>query len=784
MAETNTMDVIFVDYLLPGEPEDAEKHRVTLREFLAFPSDQLTEQNQKIQKALGQLYQLNDREPPLFKSFPKREKPLVVDCTPIKEANFGACYVDGENKVKIVESSLKHTELGLINVFAHELKHAEQFSEELCKIVNAACNNDGLAFHQLGYLIEAQAYAFDGYVSYLAQLNSKEIELDLSLNSQFPYFYYEYYQYYQEELPVILEKHTKGKSVDDFYDIQCEIMEKALPLIYEDESYRDGYDLDWPILRKNKGLAEGKLPVSFHFKDSQEAFSLLKDMPRKARTLEGIARQYRQDNSEIIDALEDSYSAESLKQLVEEGLKSGEISSEGLLFVVKETFTSNGYNTEDAELTKEQLNFFLDFKVDGKPLMQEKDILRLLDGARISDRKDVEEAVQEYQKEHPDDMRFSENNGLLGATVEKGKRFAYMMNGLNKKRASNEQAEFYPQPWIDDIYQEIRSGSTDNLQDLIKLNLYEESLSFNVLLEIITGEFTQPAEENVSDEHLQNSKDMLKFFLDLQVDGKPLMQEKDIWNLLERACDSGRKDVEETIQEYQKEHPDDKRFSENNGLLFATVGKGRRFAYRTAISSKKMVDKLNELSLQLDEQIYSSITKHRKQYFLADYLHRGIKNDPEDIKRFVKHNLRAGFISPDRILQAIEVEFTHFVEKGAPNEYIQNSKDMLNFFLDLELDGKPLMQEKDITKLFKNARSSGRKDVEEAILAYKAEHPDDKRFSEKMFEFNRKDKVAEFVKRQERKAAEVKFAAENAAKKAANKGASALTTAIKAAKSK
>ena len=47
-----------------------------------------------------------------------------------------------------------------------------------------------------------------------------------------------------------------------------------------------------------------------------------------------------------------------------------------------------------------------------------------------------------------------------------------------------------------------------------------------------------------------------------------------------------------------------------------------------------------------------------------------------------------------------------------------------------------------------------------------------------------KDKVAEFMVRQEEKKAEVKLAAENAAKKAANKGASTLTAAVKAAKSK
>jgi len=42
MAEANTMDVIFVDYLLPGEPKDAKKHRVTLKEFLALSQDHLT----------------------------------------------------------------------------------------------------------------------------------------------------------------------------------------------------------------------------------------------------------------------------------------------------------------------------------------------------------------------------------------------------------------------------------------------------------------------------------------------------------------------------------------------------------------------------------------------------------------------------------------------------------------------------------------------------------------------------------------------------------------------
>ena len=115
MAETNTMDVIFVDYLLPGEPEDATKHHVTLKEFLALPQDQLTEQNQKIQKALGQLYKLNDRKPPLFHSFPEREKPLVISCKPI-EGNFAAHYVTDNNEVELEKSTLHLTLTSIMSV--------------------------------------------------------------------------------------------------------------------------------------------------------------------------------------------------------------------------------------------------------------------------------------------------------------------------------------------------------------------------------------------------------------------------------------------------------------------------------------------------------------------------------------------------------------------------------------------------------------------------------------------------------------------------------------------
>jgi|GEM_PF-2640330 len=411
MAETNTMDVIFVDYLLPGE---TKKQTVPLKEFLTLPQDQLTEQNQKIQKALGQLYKLNDREPPLFHSFPKREVgPLVIDCTPITEGNFGAHYVSGENKVEIVESELESTELHLIDIFAHELKHAEQFSEELNEIWNKSKKDDGLAFHQLGYLIEAQAYAFGNYVTYLFQLESS---------------YPEIHWRYDKPIYPILEKHTQGKSIDNFSDFQCEIMEKVLPIIYEDELYRDEYDLRSPILRRDKGLTVEDIPVSFHFKQSGVILSLLKDMPREAMTLEGRKMQLQKAHSAIFEAISRG-STESLKTSVENELKSGEMPPNELLTIIKIKFTEVENKqpiilvdssqlhidyiyvpiaAEQIQNSKDVLKFLLDLQVDGKPLMQEKDISDLLNGARASGRKDVEDALLAYKTDHPDDKRFSD----------------------------------------------------------------------------------------------------------------------------------------------------------------------------------------------------------------------------------------------------------------------------------------------------------------------------------------------------------------------------------------
>jgi len=520
MASVNTMDGILVDFVLPGE---TKARSVLLKEFLELKPEQLTAQNQKIQKALGRLYQLNDRKPPLFHSFPKRNVgPLIINCTPVV-ANCSAHYVLEKNKVEIVESALESTELFLIDTFAHELKHAEQSSEEFCDLFNAIIKKgDGLAYHQLKYLKEAQAYAFGSYVSHLAALN-------------YPYPKQPQWRY-DEAVSPILEEYLKDKSIAAFSDIEHEIIKRVLPIIYSRGSYRDEFDLDVPISKEDTGLTEGEIPTSFHFKQPRETLFLLQQMPREARTLEGKELQFRKNHHELLKVIYHG-PTESLKSLVEGNLQSGKVSPGELLETIEKVFTlpPEIVPKEHIQNSKDILNFFLDMKVnEEKPLMQKDFILKLLRGSQYSLRKDVARTIRGYLKEHPEDKRFTENRGLP-RTASKGdcqKVFAKM------------------------IHRGIHNNSTKSLILFFNDNL--EKISPCERLEMIAIAFTRPSKD--ASKCIQSSKNMLNFFLDLKVGAQYLMQESFILKLLKDTRSLGREDVEKAILDYQKEHPDDKRF--------------------------------------------------------------------------------------------------------------------------------------------------------------------------------------------------------------------------------
>ena len=76
----NTLDNIKVDYF----DVHGEKRTTTYKEFIKLDPKTLEHSNLELLKVMQELYALNDREPPLYKSFPdKPDKPLTIDATSI-----------------------------------------------------------------------------------------------------------------------------------------------------------------------------------------------------------------------------------------------------------------------------------------------------------------------------------------------------------------------------------------------------------------------------------------------------------------------------------------------------------------------------------------------------------------------------------------------------------------------------------------------------------------------------------------------------------------------------
>ena len=109
---------------------------ITLPEFLKIQPKDLTAEERKIQTALTRLYELNDREPPLFQSFPnwRNEKfPLTIDTTYIPEdQSCLASYNPEYNRITFEETN---DPIILLESLAHELKHAEHCSREVYNLI-------------------------------------------------------------------------------------------------------------------------------------------------------------------------------------------------------------------------------------------------------------------------------------------------------------------------------------------------------------------------------------------------------------------------------------------------------------------------------------------------------------------------------------------------------------------------------------------------------------------------------------------------------------------------
>ena len=142
----NSMDKIVVKYgvsVVDGEDfkEREKKLRraktVSITDFFKVSPDELTETERKVQNALKLIYELNEKDPPLFQKFPdfrSDERPLTINLTSAEkdQENVWAAFIPVDNSIIFQRAQ---DPVSLISTLAHELKHAEQCDEEVYKKV-------------------------------------------------------------------------------------------------------------------------------------------------------------------------------------------------------------------------------------------------------------------------------------------------------------------------------------------------------------------------------------------------------------------------------------------------------------------------------------------------------------------------------------------------------------------------------------------------------------------------------------------------------------------------
>ena len=284
-TKPNTLDNVRIKYVTA----DFSEGMTTIKDFIKLNPESLDSTSRELLSVVRCLYELNDCEPPLYKSFPDRpDRPLTIDGTDLlkwsvvpKKGEELAFFRPKEN---IITFNDKETGITLFNALTHELKHAEQYSVE----VEELSQSDGLAHHQLGYLQEAQAYAFWEYVAVLCFLK-KGWTFD-QLSEKYP------------GLKEVFKKTLKDGKLDRT-TFEQERMRAYLTQLFK-SSYRDEYHKRKSIKEDDKGISH--IPESFNLKDEafkEEVLKQLENVPRKAVEPASRLLQLLSDGHEIKTAL-------------------------------------------------------------------------------------------------------------------------------------------------------------------------------------------------------------------------------------------------------------------------------------------------------------------------------------------------------------------------------------------------------------------------------------------------------------------------------------------------
>lgn len=249
----NLRKIIYPDFdeLLAKRPQTTD---VTLKEFLSFDPKELSPFDADLQKILAFLYNENGKDTPVYKKFPNREKPLVIDCSlTIPKGNDSAgLYFPTDNKIILKKEQRKLSKL--LETVTHELKHAE-ISPDLSSNLNSYQK------HQLEFLNEALAYACGVFVKnryFDEKMEEKEhlTEKQLLFRRLMGFDYIE---------PPHLNMASENAAEHFEYFMKTSLQ----------NSYKEKYDKSWVILYTDKGVTQ--IPESFGI-DKKDMVHLIKKM--------------------------------------------------------------------------------------------------------------------------------------------------------------------------------------------------------------------------------------------------------------------------------------------------------------------------------------------------------------------------------------------------------------------------------------------------------------------------------------------------------------------------
>ena len=304
----NAMDVILVSYgvslskedqeLLAKKPyKDKDKQRYnelkskiktcSIREFIypeEYPDNpplNLTETEKKMQRAMRLVYELNEKDPPLYKKFPSfrsDKQPLMIDLTTAGNngGDYAAAYGVHDNRV--VFEAVDDPDL-LILTLAHELKHAELENEEEHQWYEYAIfgmdMENAYGFHQRKFINETMAFLTGAraYYSLFGGTDNPRLK-EVQVYEKIAKTYgnnVDSQEFYKEAVKAIFHEILLGKSF---------------------EYYKDQYDSRAPIGENDKGL--DCIPEVFQL--PQDLLVEFQKVPREARSLDGKLLQAQKNN--------------------------------------------------------------------------------------------------------------------------------------------------------------------------------------------------------------------------------------------------------------------------------------------------------------------------------------------------------------------------------------------------------------------------------------------------------------------------------------------------------